>query len=144
MTLPYLPKDREILYVSEEHPFLQAAKETAITQSQDPAHPTGAVLVKGDEIIGRGANGNDHHEKNGCERKRQNIPTGEGYDLCMGCAPTSHAEQSAICDAKAQGHDTNGADCYLYGHWWACESCWNAMIAAGIRNVYLCESVAID
>jgi 2'-deoxynucleoside 5'-phosphate N-hydrolase len=39
--------------------------------------------------------------------------------------------------AHEKGIDLNGADIYLYGHWWACQKCWDTMIAAGIRNVYL-------
>src|SRR3989344_441935 len=35
------------------------------------------------------------------------------------------------------GHETIGADLYLWGHWWACQPCWNAIIEAGIENVYL-------
>lgn len=31
-------------------------------------------------------------------------------------------------------------DLYLWGHWWFCEPCWNAMIEAGIRDVYLLEN----
>ena len=37
------------------------------------------------------------------------------------------------------GHDTVGADLYLWGHWWACAPCWNAIIESGIENVYLLE-----
>jgi len=75
------------LYVSSEDAFILEAKDFAKKNSLDPAHPTGAVIVKNGKIIGRGANGTDHHEKNGCARKEQNISTGEGYDLCDGCHP---------------------------------------------------------
>ena len=27
----------------------------------------------------------------------------------------------------------------MYGHWWACESCWNALIAGGVRDVYITD-----
>ena len=45
----------------------------------------------------------------------------------------------AIKDAITKGNQDKlpGADLYLYGHWWCCEPCWNAMINAGIKNVYL-------
>jgi deoxycytidylate deaminase len=81
----------------------------------------------------------DYHELHGCERIRQGIPTGQGYELCEGCHPKNHSEPSAIADAVSRDEDTRGADLYLWGHWWFCESCWDAMIAAGIRNVYLLE-----
>ena len=31
----------------------------------------------------------------------------------------------------------SGADLYLFGHWWCCETCWNYMIKHKIKNVYL-------
>jgi len=130
---PYLPDDREILYVPAENPFMQAAKLVAQTESLDPDHPTGAVIVKDDQIIGTGANGSTWHDTNGCERKRLKIPTGEGYELCEGCHPKHHAEQTAIANCK----NPKESNIYLWGHWWCCQSCWDTMIAADIKNVYL-------
>ncbi len=142
--LPYLPKNREILYISGDNKFILEAKKTAERNSLDPAHKTGAVIVKNNKIIGKGANGSEHHEKYGCERKKQNIPTGEGYDLCEGCSPHNHAEQKAIANAQSYKNSCKDADLYLFGHWWVCESCWNCMIKAEIRNVYLEEDAKID
>jgi len=70
---------------------------------------------------------------------KRGIPTGQQYELCEGCHPKNHSEPRAIADAKKNGHDTKGADLYLWGHWWACETCWQTMIAAGIKNFYLME-----
>ncbi len=137
--LPYLPEGREILYVSADNKFIKAAEQYAFKHSLDPAHRTGAVIVDGDEIIGYGANGSDFHNIHGCERKRQNIPTGKGYNLCEGCSPVNHAEQKAIADVVLKGLSCEGKGLYLYGHWWCCESCWDAMIKAGIQNIYLPE-----
>lgn len=136
---PFLPEGRTIGYVSVDNEFMAAAKAFAAAESKDKVMPGAAVLVKGGTIIARGANGSDYHELHGCERIRQGIPTGQGYELCEGCHPKNHSEPSAIADARARGTDTHGADLYLWGHWWFCESCWAAMIAAGIRNVYLLE-----
>jgi deoxycytidylate deaminase len=122
---------------------MAAAKAFAAAESKDKVMPGAAVLVKDGRIIGRGANGSDYHEKHGCERIRQGIPTGQGYELCEGCHPRNHSEPSAIADARARGEDTLGADLYLWGHWWFCEPCWTAMIAAGIRDVYLLEGSEI-
>jgi deoxycytidylate deaminase len=61
------------------------------------------------------------------------------YWTCYGCSPKFHAEQSALHDAKKNGHDTVGAELYLWGHWWCCESCWEKMIDAGIGKVFLLE-----
>lgn len=136
---PYLPEGRFITYVPEDNPFIQEAKEYARVHSLDRKVPTGSVVVKDGVVIGRGANGSDYHKTHECERVKQNIPTGQGYELCEGCHPKNHSEPRAIVDAQANGHDTKGADLYLYGHWWACEPCWNAIIAGGIKDVYLME-----
>lgn len=133
---PYLPDGREILYVPGTDKFIAAAKEHALARSKDRPHPTGAVVVLHGEVLGRGAN---YHGPEGCERKKRGIPTGQRYDLCKWCGHENHSERRAVEDARAQGHDTNGADVYMWGHWWCCEPCWDAMIKAGIKNVYLLE-----
>jgi deoxycytidylate deaminase len=138
--LPYLPPNKKILYAPIENEFIQAAKKIAQTQSLDQNHPTGAVIVHQKNIIGRGVNGSPWHKKNGCERKRQNIPTGQGYDLCEGCHPKNHAEQKAITDATTHHAElVSASDLYLWGHWWCCQSCWAKIIEAGIKRVYLME-----
>lgn len=108
----------------------------ALAHSLDEAVKTGAVVVVDGVIVAQGANGSDYHKTHECERVKQGIPTGQGYELCEGCHPKNHAERRAITRAleKAQG-----ADLYLWGHWWACEPCWQAMLDAGIREVYLHE-----
>lgn len=143
MKLPYLPKNKTILYVEEIHPFMQEARFMAEEFSLDLAHKTGAIIVKDGQILGGGANGSEIHKLQGCERKKQNIPTGEGYELCNGCHPENHAEQKAITFVQESALLVEGADLYLWGHWWCCESCWEAMIEAGIGNVYLPEG-AVD
>src|SRR5690348_13573826 len=137
---PYLPEGREILYVPADHIYMKLAKEFAKKFSLDKNMPNAAIIVDAGFLIGEGANGSDYHDKHGCERVRQNIPTGQGYELCEGCHPKNHGESKAIMDAHADNFDTNGADLYLWGHWWCCEPCWKAMIEAGIRNVYLLEN----
>ena len=137
ITYPYLPKGRTILYVPEDNPYMRIAREYAIANSLDEAVKTGSVIVKGNMIVGQGANGSDYHKTHKCERVRLKIPTGEGYELCEGCHPKNHSEPRAIENAKIRGFNMKGADLYLWGHWWACESCWRAMIAAGIKNYYL-------
>lgn len=139
ITYPYIPEDRTILYVPASNPFMQEARAFALKNSLDDSVKTGSVIVKDGQIIGRAANGSDYHKTHGCERVKQNIPTGQGYDLCEGCHPKNHAESRAIADAKNNGYDPKGADLYLWGHWWACELCWNSIIAGDITNVYLME-----
>jgi deoxycytidylate deaminase len=73
-----------------------------------------------------------------------NCPTGQGYELCKNiCQQTGHSEPSAINNATKNGYETNGADLYLYGHWWCCQQCWDSMIAGGIKNVFLLENAHI-
>ncbi|MBL8158488.1 hypothetical protein JNK62_03070 [bacterium] len=136
---PYLPEGRTILYVPADNRFMQEARKSALENSLDDAVKTGSVIVKDGIVIGRGANGSDYHKSHVCERVRRKMPTGEGYELCEGCHPKNHSEPRAVADAQAQGHDTKGADLYLYGHWWACVPCWDAIMEAGIANVYLQE-----
>lgn len=140
---PYIPEDKTIEYVPADNQFMQAARSVAQEQSLDNTMPTGTVLVKDGEIIGRGANGSDYHDTHGCERVRQNIPTGQGYELCEGCHPKNHSEPRAIADAAEHGKDTHGAEAYLWGHWWCCEPCWNAMARAGIGKVILMKDSEI-
>ena len=136
---PYLPANRTILYVDVNDPFMQEARTFALKHSLDDAVKTGSVVVKDGVVIGRGSNGSDYHKTHVCERVARKIPTGQGYELCEGCSPKNHSEPRAIADAIAHGHDVAGADLYLWGHWWLCEPCWNAIIAGGIENVFLLE-----
>lgn len=141
---PYLPEGRCILYVPENNRFIQEAKMFAKENSLDKNVPTGAVLVFNETIIGCGANGSDYHEKNGCYRVKNNIPTGQGYDLCEGCSPKNHAEPRALKNALENGFLPKGSDLYLWGHFWCCESCWQKMIEAGVKDVYLMEGSEIS
>lgn len=136
---PYLPEGRSILYVPDDNIYIQEAKKFAKENSLDKMMPNSSVIVKDNKIIGIGVNGSDYHEKHGCYRVKNNIPSGQGYELCDGCSPINHGEAKAIKNAVDNGNDTNGADLYLWGHWWCCEPCWSAMTKAGIKDVYLLE-----
>ncbi|MBI2096333.1 MAG: hypothetical protein HYT43_01720 [Candidatus Taylorbacteria bacterium] len=136
---PYVAPGRIYLYVAGNNPFMGEAREFALFHSLDDFQKTGSLVVKDGAVLGRGANGNDYHRKHQCERVRLKIPTGERYDLCEGCHPKNHSEPKAIAEAQSKGYGLAGADLYLWGHWWCCEPCWRAIIAAGIKNVYLLE-----
>lgn len=146
---PYLPEGREIKYVGEDNFFMFMAKKIRNDKSTDTNHPTGAVIVKENKIIGEWANQSAlknkwliaFHKKGWCLRKFLGIKTGEKYWLCPGCSNYKyHAESGAIKDATKKGFDTKGADLYLYGHWWCCKPCWDTIIKAGIKDVYLLEN----
>ncbi len=136
---PYLPEGIEIKYVSATNEFIVAAKDFAREHSLDQVMPNASVIVSEGTIVAAGANGSEYHKTHECERIKQNVPSGQGYELCEGCHPKNHGEQSAINEAREKGVDTSGADLYLWGHWWCCQPCWEAMIAAGIKDVYLLE-----
>lgn len=136
---PYLPPGKQFSYVPEDHPYMEEARRVALGRSMDHAVRTGSVVVKDGEVIGRGANGSDYHLTNECERVKQNMPTGQGYELCEGCHPKNHSEARAVADARDKGHDTEGAELYLWGHWWACEPCWKAILEGKIDTVHLME-----
>ena len=140
---PYIHPAGIIKYVPTKNPYIMAAKDFARRHSLDKVMPTGAVLVKQNQIVGYGANGSDYHKKYGCERVRLGIPTGQGYELCEGCSPANHSEPRVVAAAQAKGVDTEGAVIYLWGHWWCCEACWKTMIKAGIKTVYLLENSEI-
>lgn len=138
---PFMPPEGEIIYEPADNTYLQIAKDFAREFSLDKTMPNTSVIVKDGEILSIGANGSNYHDEYGCERVRQNIPTGQGYELCEGCHPKNHGEQSAIMNAFSDGNGDRleGAEVYLWGHWWCCESCWDAMRASGITTVHLLE-----
>ncbi|MFA6520036.1 MAG: deaminase [Candidatus Paceibacterota bacterium] len=137
---PYIPKGREILYVPLSNLYMTQARDYARVNSLDKEMPNTSIIVKAGKVIGIGANGSNYHEQHGCERVRQNIPTGEGYELCEGCHPKNHGESRAINDAIEKGNDPKEADLYMWGHWWCCKNCWEKIISSGIKNVYLLEN----
>lgn len=123
---------------------MEEAKEYALEESRSHRLPTGAVVVKDGEVVGRGANGNEYHEENGCDRhelrEKGELESGEGYDLCPGCSYEFHCESRAIEDAREKGVDLEDADLYLWGHWWLCRPCLDKVEEAGISDVYLVEN----
>ena len=141
LELPYLPLGWEVNYVSSDNKWMKEARICADEMSSDANHPTGAVIVKEDKIIGRGANYSGFHKNIGCVRRFLRnlfpVPSGKMYWTCRGCSPRYHAEQTAIRDAQFKGLETKGADLYLWGHWWCCESCWEQMINAEIGRVFV-------
>lgn len=133
---PYLPEGRAILYVGEDNNYMQSAKELW-AMGGCAKQPTAAVVVKDGKIIGQGTNAGIRV----LECPRWGSPTGTNYGPCKDvCKQEGHAEAMAVKDATKNGFDTQGADLYLYGHWWCCQNCWEAMIKAGIKNVYLSEN----
>lgn len=152
ITYPYLPEGRTILYVPGTDRFMIEAERARNTLSTDKSFATGAVVAKDGQIIGIGANQSGFkspklialHKKGWCVRKLFKVRSGKGYWMCPGCSKSfHHAESRAARDAVAKkGKEAQGADLYLYGHWWCCKPCWDEMIKAGIKNVYLIEGAS--
>ena len=150
---PYLPEGHTFGYVPSDDPFMLAAKEAQEGLSTDRQHGTGAVIVQNGQIVGRGGNKtfyrrsfwvNLHATGWICPRKWLKTPSGQKYYLCPGCSSSKdHAEPRAIADAQRNGHETKGVALYLYGHWWCCHGCWDAILEAGISKVYLLEGSEI-
>jgi deoxycytidylate deaminase len=145
---PYLPEGRTIAYVSVDDKFMAQAKTIRDNESTDHYHSTGAVVVSDGIIVGRGANQSilknpflqKIHKNYFCIRRILKVPSGQKYWLCPGCASSSqHAESRAVRNALKNKSSIEGASLYLYGHWWCCKPCWDSMIAAGVKNVFLVE-----
>ena len=134
---PYIPEGRSIKYVDEKNSVMWLAKKIARNFSLDKTMPGAAVVVKDGKVLGMGANGSNYHKEHQCQRVILGCKTGEGYEFCEGCSPKNHSEAKAIKNVQDMGNETKGADLYLWGHWWCCKWCWDAMIEAGISNVYL-------
>jgi len=73
----------------------------------------GAVIVKGNSIVGTGYNGNARGVINcyevGCIKDMKDLPANEAYDLC----PAVHAEENAIINSSRS--DRIGARLYIAG-----------------------------
>jgi dCMP deaminase len=73
----------------------------------------GAVIVKGDNIVGTGYNGNARGVINcyevGCIKDMMDLPANKAYDLC----PAVHAEENAIINSSR--NDRIGARLYIAG-----------------------------
>jgi deoxycytidylate deaminase len=144
MKYPYLPGGYTIKYVGGDNPFMQQAKEIART-SNEQHMPTGAVVVYDGVVVARASNKApltdkkliDLH-KDYCFRKILKVKSGKKYWLCPGCAsPHSHAEARTVAELSQKG--IKGFDVYLWGHYWACKDCWDAMIKAGVKQLFLLE-----
>ena len=114
-------------------------------KSFDPKNPCLKVVVKAliiskdnQEIYGS----NDISSSvDVCPREEEGCKTGEGYELCKNvCKQISHAEVSAINNAKNDGIDLTGASLYLSGHSYCCDNCILSMKRAGISYVYVLDS----
>ncbi len=94
--------------------FMKEAKILADENlSSNAGGPFGAVIVKDDKIVGRGANRVLHKND-----------------------PTAHAEVEAIRDACKNLNTYDLTDCILYTNCYPCPMCLSAIIWSNIKTVY--------
>ena len=137
---PYMPDGRSLKYVPASHPFMIEAAQAREECAGDPSYPVGIVMVKNGHVVARAGNGfNRGKQVHVCPRVVQECPTGTGYDLCDLHDSPGHSERMVLEECRRFGIDPAGSDLYMYGHWWACEPCWQALIDAGVRDVYVTD-----
>lgn len=98
----------------------------------------GAVIVQDKSIVSTGYNGAPKHQRNcleigSCPRNTHKIPSGTKLEFCR--AVGSHAETNAIALAAKNGHSTDGAIMYAFGHDFICDQCKAQIQNAGITKV---------
>ena len=105
----------------------------------------GAVIVKDNQIISTGYCGaprktKDCGDHGFCLREKENIPSGERYELCR----SVHAEMNAIINAARAGVSLFQGDIYIYGEnvstdksrdTYPCFICKKMIINAGLKKV---------
>lgn len=146
---PYMPEGRSIILVPEDNQFMKLALE-ARKKSNDALISTGIVAVKDGKVIGSDSNKAGYNNKLlikwhqiwMCPRRWFKAKTGQKYWLCPGCATyQNHAESRLVnsFDKNAKLSDLKDADIYLAGHWWCCKPCWDNIIRAEVKNIFLME-----
>lgn len=141
MEYPYFPKGRQLLFVPVSNPFMGLAED--MVKKTETAFPwakwiTASVIAKDNKIIASKINNNVHFSF--CPRRVFDSPSGQDYELCpRHCDPKNHSEARAIGETIEKERKIQGADLYMYGHWWCCKPCWDGMMQAGITNVFLVE-----
>jgi len=138
---PYMPEDRHLKYAPADSRFMLAAKNAQEQCAGDPIWPVGIVAVKDGEVVARAGNGFNRgsQEMHICPRIVLECPSGVGYELCDVHDPPGHSEPQLVRAMQEAGIETEGADAYMFGHWWACEPCWKALIDAGFRDLYVTD-----
>ena len=89
-------------------------------------------------VISTGYNGAPNYQENcldkgKCYRDEHKIVSGTQLEMCR--ASGSHAESNAIALAAKNGHSTQGATLYIYGHNMICNMCRGIIANAGIKRV---------
>jgi dCMP deaminase len=107
---------------------LAASRSTCISR------PTGAIIVKDNQIVATGYNGalpgqNDCLNDGKCFRRSVEWPEANKYDMCR----SSHSESNAISLAAKKGVSVEGATIYCTLE--PCINCAKLIIMSGIKRV---------
>jgi len=93
----------------------------------------GAVLVKGNRIVGTGYNGAPH----GCKHCDDTGSCLVGTD--GSCKRTIHAEINALISTSIVGTTGGNGDLVLYCTHYPCSNCLLAMVGMGVKTIYYCH-----
>jgi dCMP deaminase len=131
--------------LSKDEYYLNIAREASL-RSTCLMISFGCVVVKNDQIISTGYVGaprktKDCLELGFCIRRKNNVESGKGYEMCR----SVHAEMNAIINAARSGVSLLDADMYLYTaknekdgfslvKAYPCLLCKKMIINAGIKN----------
>lgn len=145
-----VPDGLEIRFTDMENPFMQKAflhmvKHAELQKALGIRPVTSVIRTKDGALIygvvGELEDENDvtWHEKEGrCARYQAGSATANSdYDSCPGCRHDRHSERAAVRKALRDGVDLTDSELYMYGQWWACEPCMNAVRDAGIPVLYV-------
>jgi dCMP deaminase len=129
---------------SKDEYYLNIAKEVA-SRATCFRNRTGAIIVRGDQIVSTGYVGaprgaKDCFERGECLRDKLGIPHGKNYEICR----SVHSEQNALLNAARAGVSVFGGDIYTYGEnpkdgsqrdSFPCFICKKMIINAGLNRV---------
>ncbi len=140
-----LNKNMGIIKIKKDEYYLNIAKAVAM-KSNCLCVAFGCVIVKDDQIISTGYVGSPRKTKDCielgfCIRRKNNIKSGTGYEMCR----SVHAEMNALINAGRAGVSFLDGDMYLYtskrsGEWlipiksYPCLLCKKMIINAGIKR----------
>lgn len=130
--------------ISWEEYYLNIAKQVC-QKSTCLRNRLGAVIVRDNQIISTGYCGaprksKDCFDYSFCLREKENIPSGQRYELCR----SVHAEMNAIINAARAGVSLFKGDIYIYGEnapgdklieTYPCFICKKMVINAGLQKV---------
>jgi dCMP deaminase len=136
---------KKVKRLTKEQYYLNIAREVSL-RSTCLMISFGCIIVKNDQIISTGYVGAPRKTKDCldlgyCIRRKNNVESGKGYEMCR----SVHAEMNAIINAARAGVSLLGGDIYLYtakkeqdGYVpvdaYPCLLCKKMIINSGIKN----------